>query len=115
MHRWYAEAAPLIDGLMRTEDDALDLRGSSGPALTAACDQLEAAANHCEKWLHHHGCPDADLGAYFELLICACSAIAKMLSPELYLDPKVRSKIDTYLLDRISMTVSARAVLLGHR
>ena len=115
MREWHAEAAPLLKALMRAEDNVLAQMDHPGPALTAACDQLDMAADHCEEWTHLHPCPDAKFRTQLDLLIRSCAGIGAMLSVGLLTDPEYRERVDDYLKGRISTATGARAVLRRYR
>jgi hypothetical protein len=111
MREWHSVASPILSALMKAEDAVLATLEHPGVALSAACDQLLAAADHCEEWLYEHPCPDRTFGWYFDQLIRECSAIGAMVGSGVYVDPAYREKVDAFLTDCISTGAFARAGL----
>lgn len=119
MHRWHAEAQPILARLMAAEDALLS--ASEGPAvvITASSDQLHAAVWHTQLWLQAHRCPDTEFGMYCAELTSAClglCAVMQMVAREApegqwIGDHDLVERVGTNLLDRIEQANRARRYL----
>jgi hypothetical protein len=119
MHRWIAEARPILTVLMAAEDNLIS--GSDEPAvlLRARCDQLDAAARHAESWLAAHRCPDPTFRIYCGELVSASYglvAIMQMVAREApdgawMTNRAITEKVGHNLVDRIQQAVRARTYI----
>jgi hypothetical protein len=120
MQVWHAQAQPLLENLIKAEDDLLSVSEAPAVVVIAYCDQLEAAIRHAQMWLQDHRCPDQEFGIYFFELLSAClglSAVMQYVSAE---EPEGRwignqrlvDMVGGNLMDRIEQARKARNFLL---
>jgi len=118
--QWRAEARPIVTALIDAEDMLISRSERPAVAVTALCDQLDAAVTHAESWLEVHRCPDAKFGTYFVELIAASRgmwAIMQVVAREAPAgewigNRDLADKVGTSLMDRIEQARRARVFLL---
>lgn len=109
MRHWHAEAAPTLGALIEAEDRVL--AATTSPALTACCDELDAAAWNSDKWLQDNPCPDRRFGRIFDELIRACVGIQAILLSNLLADDAYKARAARMLRNRLAAAGKARTEL----
>jgi hypothetical protein len=119
MHRWVAEARPILAALMAAEDNLISASDEPAVLVRALCDQLDAAGSHAESWLAAHRCPDPTFRLYCGELVSASFglvAIMQMVAREApegawMRDRALTDKVGHNLVDRIDQAVRARTYI----
>lgn len=119
IQRWLSEAWPIVRSLMEAEDRLISTSEAPAVVVLAACDQLNAAIHHAQRWLEARRCPDDNFGINFRELVSACqglSAIMQTVSREApegqwIGNPELADRIGENFMDRIQQASRARLYL----